>query len=121
MLQNLRTNATSGGGSGSSPMSAMVNGIENALGEVHSYQQIQRMNLTVAALSALGRAVSAYPGRKNLLWLSAECPIRFGPDFHPFEQADQKSQAGEQPNVHAGDLQAHTPPLLARAQRRFGC
>lgn len=103
--------ATRPGATDSSPLSAMTYGIEKALAEQQNYQQIQRMNLTIAALSALGRAVSAYPGHKNLLWLSAEFPIRFGPDFHLFEESGQISGRSGPPINYAGDLRAHTPPL----------
>jgi VWFA-related protein len=37
-----------------------------------------RVRITVAALEALARQVSAYPGRKNLLWLAESFPIALG-------------------------------------------
>jgi VWFA-related protein len=37
-----------------------------------------RARITVAALEALARKVSAYPGRKNLLWLAESFPIALG-------------------------------------------
>jgi VWFA-related protein len=36
----------------------------------------QRVALTVAALQAIAHSLSAYPGRKNLIWLSASFPIQ---------------------------------------------
>jgi len=111
---NLEAVATGGrGAGGGSPaaLSGVANMIEEALAEEQNYQQIQRMGLTLAALTSLARAVSAYPGRKNLLWLSAEFPIRFGPDFQLFEQADQQFGGSRQTGNHAGELQAQTPPL----------
>jgi VWFA-related protein len=92
--------------SSASPDSSMAAAIARALGEEQDHQQIQRMGLTLDALATLARAVSAYPGRKNLLWLSGEIPLLFGPDFQIFEQAGQQSTG-----VHAGDLQAQTPPI----------
>ncbi|MBI3474357.1 MAG: VWA domain-containing protein [Acidobacteria bacterium] len=39
----------------------------------------ERVFSTLNALSALARAVSSYPGRKNLIWLSGSFPIRLNP------------------------------------------
>jgi len=68
-----------------------------------------------AALASLARAVSAYPGRKNLLWLSAEFPVRFSPDFLPKSQAGEESAGGFQRSSHAQDLRAKAPPVRATA------
>src|SRR5260370_25569539 len=72
---------------------------------------MQRMDLTLTALASLARAVSAYPGRKNLLWLSAEFPIRFSPDFLPKSRASDEAAGGFQRNSHAQELRAKAPPL----------
>jgi len=101
---NLDANTSAGGGS--SPAPSMADAIKKALAGEHDYQGIQRMGLTLDALASLARAVSAYPGRKNLLWLSGEIPLHFGPDFQVVEQAGQQSTG-----IHAGDLQAQTPPI----------
>jgi VWFA-related protein len=100
------TSARGSPATSASPGAAMAAAIGRALGEEQDHQQIQRMGLTLDALATLARAVSAYPGRKNLLWLSGEIPLQFGPDFQVFEQAGQQSTG-----IHAGDLQAQTPPL----------
>jgi VWFA-related protein len=39
-----------------------------------------RTQFTLDALEAMARAVSGYPGRKNLMWLSGSFPIRVEPD-----------------------------------------
>jgi VWFA-related protein len=39
----------------------------------------ERVFTTLSALSALARAVSSYPGRKNLIWLSGSFPVRLNP------------------------------------------
>jgi len=39
-----------------------------------------RTLFTIDALEAMARAVSGYPGRKNLMWLSGSFPIRVEPD-----------------------------------------
>ncbi len=100
------TSARGSPASSASPDSSMAAAIGRALGEEQDHQQVQRMGLTLDALATLARAVSAYPGRKNLLWLSGEIPLQFGPDFQVYEQAGQQS-AG----IHAGDLQAQTPSI----------
>jgi VWFA-related protein len=63
--------------------SSVADEIEKFLVSEQNYQQTARMELTLAALQGLARAVSAYPGRKNLLWLSSEFPVRFGQNFLP--------------------------------------
>jgi VWFA-related protein len=40
-----------------------------------------RLRLTLASLQMLARAVSGYPGRKNVLWFSGQFPLRLSPEF----------------------------------------
>jgi hypothetical protein len=47
---------------------------------VESFQIADRANFTLAALETLSRAVSGYPGRKNLIWLSAGFPVQIMAD-----------------------------------------
>lgn len=114
---------TPGGGGRSSNLTTVntaalapvASGIQTALAAEQNYQEMQRMDLTLAALASLARAVSAYPGRKNLLWLSAEFPIRFSPDFLPKSRASDEAAGGFQRNTHAQDLRAKAPPVRATA------
>jgi len=46
------------------------------LRDLESFQLADRAKFTMAALEGLSRAVSGYPGRKNLIWLSAGFPAR---------------------------------------------
>jgi len=49
-----------------------------------------RINFTLDALTAVARSVSAYPGRKNLIWLSGTFPVRMKPtgiDFYRLNRA----------------------------------
>ena len=46
---------------------------------MESDRTAQRVFTTLNALSALARAVSSYPGRKNLIWLSGSFPVRLKP------------------------------------------
>ena len=96
-------------------LAPVASGIQTALAAEQNYQEMQRMDLTLAALASLARAVSAYPGRKNLLWLSAEFPVRFSPDFLPKSQAGEESAGGFQRSSHAQDLRAKAPPVRATA------
>jgi VWFA-related protein len=55
-----------------------------------------RVNFTLDALTAVARSVSAYPGRKNLIWLSGTFPVRLKPtgiDFYRLNrtQSDETS------------------------------
>lgn len=93
----------------------IANGIQNALVSEEVYQQMQRMDLTLAALQSLARAVAAYPGRKNLLWLSAEFPVRFGANFLPVNSASQQAQNGFDASKKADDLRTQAPPIQQTA------
>jgi VWFA-related protein len=94
-----------------SGIAPIVSGIQNALANEQAYQQMQRMDSTLAALQSLARAVSAYPGRKNLLWLSAEFPVRFGPNFLPVNNASQQAQEGFEASRRADDFRTQAPPI----------
>ena len=59
------------------PISRGLNG--NATAE--SLNENTRFELTLATLNALARAVSGYSGRKNLLWLSGDFPLRLNEDY----------------------------------------
>jgi VWFA-related protein len=50
------------------------------LRDMESFRIADRANFTLAAFEALSRAVSGYPGRKNLIWLSASFPIQIMAD-----------------------------------------
>lgn len=62
-------------------------GVKNASRSLQGYNQMeairtdQRVVFTLDALSAISRAISGYPGRKNLLWISGGFPIRIGPQY----------------------------------------
>lgn len=109
--------STSGTGSNTntSIIAPIANGIQNALSNEQVYQQMQRMDITLAALQSLARAVAAYPGRKNLLWLSAEFPVRFGPNFMPVNSASQQAQDGLDSGKRVDDLRTQAPPIQQTA------
>lgn len=47
--------------------------------EVEAEQADRRVRITLDAFNAISHAVSAYPGRKNLIWLSGGFPFSLGP------------------------------------------
>lgn len=46
-----------------------------------AFQTDLRINLTMAALSAIARSLSGYPGRKNLMWISEAFPLSIDPNM----------------------------------------
>jgi VWFA-related protein len=113
---NLQANAggptgPSGAGANTPVLAPVVEGIQKALISERNFQQTARMEFTLAALESLARAVSAYPGRKNLLWLSAEFPIRFGPDFAPLNSVSEHAEAGLDNATRVQDVRVEAPPL----------
>jgi VWFA-related protein len=67
-----------GRGSG---LSSLVDRLQKSLDAENAHNENIRARVTIASLESLARAVSGYPGRKNLLWLSGDFPFRFGPDI----------------------------------------
>lgn len=121
LASNLQVNAGGpvGPSGGAMPTTAVlapvVAGIQKALVSEENYQQTARMEITLAALESLARAVSAYPGRKNLLWLSAEFPIRFGPDFAPLQNVSDQGRVGIDNAGRAEDMRVQAPPIQQTA------
>lgn len=119
---NLQVNAGPGvGPPGGMPatsslvLAPVVQGIKKALLSEQNYQQTLRMEMTLMALQSLARALSAYPGRKNLLWLSAEFPITFGPNFAPTNTVSDQAQAGLFDSTHIQDARVEGPPVRETA------
>jgi len=46
-----------------------------------AFQTDVRIRSTLISLQALAQMVAGYPGRKNLIWLSGDFPVAFGPEF----------------------------------------
>jgi VWFA-related protein len=72
---------------GRDPSQGAASGILNALGTEEDFQDDVRVRVTLEGIAALARAVAGYPGRKNLLWLSARFPFRLDPEFNRPGQA----------------------------------
>ncbi len=109
---------TSGSGTtGSMPIAPIGQALRDAVNSEDTFQKLERMNITLNALDVLARAVAGYSGRKNLLWLSAEFPITFGPDLNPYNQASQpiNQNIGTSASRQLHNLQYETPPLQQTA------
>lgn len=52
-----------------------------ALSEVENAATDQRVALTLQALQAIGQTMSAYPGRKNLIWITGGIPFQILPNM----------------------------------------
>jgi VWFA-related protein len=68
--------------------------MKDALADQIVFQENQRVEMTLRALTVLAGAVSGYPGRKNVMWLSTNFPFRLGP-----QALDQTKRLHEQ-NQH---------------------
>ncbi len=54
-----------------------------------------RVDYTVAALGYIAQTLSGYPGRKNLIWISAAFPFDVNPDFQVAGSFDRQSHDAE--------------------------
>ncbi|MGH9511268.1 MAG: VWA domain-containing protein [Terriglobales bacterium] len=78
-----------------------------------------RVNFTLDALAALARAVTSYPGRKNLIWMSGSFPVRLKPsgiDFYHLNSANSSATTGlvDTPDFGAAVKVATTALATAR-------
>ncbi|HWC20170.1 MAG TPA: VWA domain-containing protein [Terriglobales bacterium] len=61
-------------------VSGFTDRLRQFLAESEASYDDTRVRLTVDALGMLARGIAGYPGRKNLLWLSAAFPFSLGPN-----------------------------------------
>ena len=97
------------------PVAPIGQAIRNAMAAQDSFQKLERMNMTLSALDSLAHAVAGYPGRKNLIWLSAEFPVVFGPGITPYQPVVNLQTGRDQTNNELRDLENDTPPLQQTA------
>ena len=90
--------------------------LQNAVASQDNFQKLERMDMTVDALDVLARAVAGYSGRKNLLWLSAEFPVAFGPDLSPYSYSQSSINHQMHDLQNEGRPLRETAALLAAAQ-----
>jgi VWFA-related protein len=96
-------------------MAPVGQALRDAIAAQDSFQKLERMNLTLSALDALAHAVAGYPGRKNLIWLSAEFPVVFGPGLTPYNAVINMQTGTTHTNDQLRDLENDTPPLQQTA------
>lgn len=103
----------------------MLAQIKDFAEETTSDQNDIRIQYTFAALTSLGRMLSRYKGRKNLIWVSESIPMNIFSDFNtvtrlnPNAGSDGKIQGqntGYKTNHGYADRLAYLGSLLADAQ-----
>ena len=102
----LTANAPSGATNNNDLINQLNSGRQQQLHDVETFQIADRANFTLAALEALSRAVSGYPGRKNLIWLSAGFPIQILADPTQQSQPWRNSKNFQDAMAMAGGLLA---------------
>jgi VWFA-related protein len=100
-----------GGSSSATGVAPITQAIHNALAAEDSFQQLERMGRTLSALNALARAVAGYPGRKNLIWLSAEFPVMFSPGVGAYGSVVNLQSGNGQTNNRIRDIENDSPPM----------
>lgn len=65
-----------------SPNQEFFDRMQDFLHEMTAARDLDRTKSTLQAFEDLARAVSGYAGRKNVLWLSEEFPVYFGPSLN---------------------------------------
>lgn len=91
-----------------SPLGLTVAAVESGFANRSAMISDLRLRLTLASLNALARAVSGYTGRKNLLWLSGDFPLRLGIE----DTSNNRAGFGQQ---YTSDI-LETAALLAASQ-----
>lgn len=90
-------------------MQQMTQGRLQQQQDLEAFQIGDRANFTLAALESLSRAMSGYPGRKNLIWLSTSFPVQL--------MADPKSETQPWRNsVSYQNALASASTLLAKSR-----
>lgn len=97
----------------------MQQAMEEFEDERTSFQTDLRVRYTLDALNSLARALSGYPGRKNLVWISEAFPINIDPNF-TLSTTSFNSTRNYLPEIaeaaeHLSDAQIAIYPIDARA------
>jgi VWFA-related protein len=103
----------------------MLAQIKDFAEQTTSEQNDVRIQYTFAALTSLGRMLSRYKGRKNLIWVSESIPMNIFSDFNTITRVNpnagsngkiQGQNTGYKTNRGYGDRLAYLGSLLADAQ-----
>lgn len=65
-----------------SPNQEFFDRMQDFMAETTAARDQDRAKITLQALNDIARAASGFHGRKNILWLSEEFPVYFGPKFN---------------------------------------
>ena len=87
-------------------MTEMTQVKQRQLQDLESFQIADRARFTLAAFEVLSRAVSGYPGRKNLIWLSTSFPVQIEADPKSVSQPWRNATSFQNELAAAGSLMA---------------
>jgi VWFA-related protein len=65
-----------------SPNQEFFDRMQDFMAEATDTRDQDRAKITLQALNDIARAASGFRGRKNIIWLSEEFPVYFGPQFN---------------------------------------
>src|SRR5580704_2427427 len=75
--------------------------ISQSYNDYEAFRTTDRVVFTLQAMRGLARAVSGYPGRKNLVWLSGSFPVQIEPD--PASTDPFRNERGFEDQIRATD------------------
>ena len=75
--------------------------ITQSYNDYEAFRTTDRVVFTLQAMRGLARAVSGYPGRKNLVWLSGSFPVQIEPD--PASTDPFRNERGFEDQIRATD------------------
>jgi VWFA-related protein len=75
--------------------------ITQSYNDYEAFRTTDRVVFTLEAMRGLARAVSGYPGRKNLVWLSGSFPVQIEPD--PASTDPFRNERGFEDQIRATD------------------
>lgn len=107
------------GGQGIANVSRWMQGYN----QMESIRTQERVIFTLDALSAISRASSGYPGRKNLIWLSGGFPVQLGPDaggVDPWRNFANYSEALNRASSLLSDSRVAVYPVDIRGMQTHG-
>ncbi|HEV8385869.1 MAG TPA: VWA domain-containing protein [Candidatus Acidoferrales bacterium] len=90
--------------------------MERFLDDVTNVADKDRAGRTLAALHTLANAVVGYPGRKNLIWVSAAFPVYFAPTYRKGSDTSNTRLAGSMLGQSVEDKVRDTFRLLNDAR-----
>lgn len=81
------------------PIAAAQLRVESFQSQVVAYELERRTEVTIEALNQLARVLSGFPGRKNVVWLTAEFPFGLVPEDTNMSDAELLADLPSKANV----------------------